>query len=235
MQFMNRALFWLAVAVALILLNVLLYRGIEGTFAVLTYGDEDAVAKYASTAHAPVGESGSERGPGSSTKGDQVSLTQSTFSPKDILSLLISVEIALLLAFGNPVFRALFSKFAHPASGADLHALCIGIGGIGKTTLIRKYYGKSVADIHTTTKFEYVKLQQPVENRTCTVSLFDFVGQDFPSLSPAIHSLSSRRIHINLLIVILGLHKVERNPSSGKYFVEIPLRTQILNVLLHQH
>jgi hypothetical protein len=223
MKFINRALFWIVAISALFLLNVLLYKMVEGTFAVLTYGDETAVAHYASTALAPAKDDAQKKDQDPAAPPQPEStLNQSTFSPKDIFSLLISIEIALLLAFGNPIFRAIFSRFSHPAMGADLHALCIGIGGIGKTTLIRKYYGKSVADVHTTTKFEYVKLQQPIDNRTCTVSLFDFVGQDFPSLSPAIHALSNRRIDINLLIIILGLHKVERNTSSGKYFVNIP-------------
>ncbi len=216
MKVIGKAFFWLIAFAVLIVINIFLYHVIDGTFAVLIYGDEDAIAKYTNPTP-PIEDS-----KGAVEPIRKESLSTSSLAPKDIFSILVSIEIALLLAAGNPFFRRLFVRFSHPAAGADLNALCVGVGGIGKTTLIRNFYGKSTGDVQKTTKFEYIKLQQPVDNRNCTVSLFDFVGQDFPSLSPAIHSLASRKININLLIIILGLHIVDRDHKTGRYSVRNP-------------
>ena len=206
MNFFNKVIFWAILATALLVFNTILYEILDSTYAYVVYGDSESIASFRnqSTTEQPL-------------------ISNSSFGPNELLSILISFEIAFFLtAFGSPLFRKFRSFFSHPAAEADLNALCIGVGGIGKTTLIRKYYGKSEEGVKKTTRFNHVKFQQPVNNISHTISLFDFVGQDFPSLSPEVNFLSSKGINMNLLIIILGLHVVKKNKTTGEYVVSKP-------------
>ncbi len=199
-------------ALALLVLNMSLYQLIEGTFALFVYGEEYAVSNYSKTKE--VSKDDEQLGI------DNVEISR-LYSPKEIFSLIFSIEVALLIALWKFVI-GFVNRIYSPAAGADINALCVGIGGIGKTTLIRKFYGKSTGEIQVTRKFQHVRLLQPIDNQTRSVSLFDFVGQDVPNLIEEVIKLKSQEVRINMVIFILGLFEVESSKRSGQYCVASP-------------
>lgn len=210
-----KAIFWLTLIVIAVAANIIVYFLIANTYAYVIYGDEKAVATYRTIT------SDAQSGRGTNPALSDAQLSESSLSPKDIFLILVSIQIALVVAAGNSVKR-IKSVFIHEASGSDLNVLCIGAGGIGKTTLIQKYYGKSLDGIEKTRGFEHLNLHLSINKESHNVTLFDYVGQDFPSLSPEIHSLSKKGVDISLLVIILGLYPVDKDKTTGDYFVRTP-------------
>lgn len=121
------------------------------------------------------------------------------------LSIQATLLVALFSALGWPVFFDVFKK--------EYAVLMIGLGGVGKTTLINRVFNENGSRTDVTKEYKRETIDRPIDGKKRHVVAIDHVGQDLEDLNARVQSLHAFKNHkideVVIMLSIFPLRKVD--------------------------
>lgn len=147
-------------------------------------------------------------------------ISQYSFKNDSVFFSLLGVQATVLVAFLIPGGRWVLPSNFNVAARKTSNILCIGLGGVGKTTLIKSNLLDNPHSPLKTEKFETYSTTRHINNVLTDIKIHDHEGQDFETLNSDVHEIERSGQNIDHIIVVVSIFPTSK--VGSEWILEIP-------------